>query len=131
MTSRAPRSAPLVVVVSLAWALAACGASTSFERIASSPHVSHITGAEAVEVLGAAPSRPHVQIGVLKVKTSTHPPTSNGADAALTMLRQLAAENGCDAIFPGSTDEKLYATSNGTPLYRTWQSAACFMYPDP
>jgi hypothetical protein len=113
MTSRAPRSAPLVVVVSLAWALAACGASTSFERIASSPHVSHITGAEAVEVLGAAPSRPHVQIGVLK------------------MLRQLAAENGCDAIFPGSTDEKLYATSNGTPLYRTWQSAACFMYPDP
>ncbi len=52
-----------------------------------------------------------------------HTPLGDGNEEALDQLRKIAGENGCDFIVASAPKEKLFATSNGTPLYKTHQAA--------
>ena len=84
-----------------------------------------LAAASAAPAAGRSP----VEIGRLEARSSAHPPTGDGLQDVLGRLRQAAGEHGCDVIVPSATTESLFATSNGTPLYRTHQTAQCFAYP--
>jgi hypothetical protein len=113
----------------LLFLIAACGGSVDFHPSAPPPHPVTAKTADAVEVLSTpAPDRPAVAIGTLEGTSSTHAPTSDGREDVLARLRSAAGERGCDAIALSAIEQKLAATSNGTPLYRAHQSATCFVY---
>jgi hypothetical protein len=59
--------------------------------------------------------------------SGTHTPLDDGKVEVLTQLLAAAGEQGCDAIVLGVAEEKIFATSNGTPLYKTHQSASCLV----
>jgi hypothetical protein len=85
---------------------------------------------ESVEiVLVPTAAKNPVEVGVIKATSSAHPPTGDGREDVLGRLRKSAGDHGCDAIVLSTTEESLFATSNGTPLYRAHQSARCFVYP--
>ena len=111
-----------------ATALTACGAGASFEPTAAPPHPTSARNPDSVALLDAPPTAAvAVEIGRMQADSGTHAPTSDGKAEALAQLRMLAGQNGCDAIMISEPTEELFATSNGTPLYKTHQRAICFV----
>lgn len=106
----------------------ACGASASFEPTAAPPRTVSSRAPESVAVFNAPPPNPpSVEIGRLHAASGTHAPSGDGSAEVLAQLRLVAGENGCDFIVVGAPSEELFATSNGTPLYKTHQAATCFV----
>jgi hypothetical protein len=119
-----------LAAIALSLSFSACGGGGAFVPTASSPHALAPKRPEAVGIAGApAPTRNPVEIGRIEASSSAHPPTGDGVEGVLERLRKIAGEHGCDVIVPSATTESLFATSNGTPLYRTHQTAQCFVYP--
>lgn len=117
------------LVVSLSFlALAGCGAGGSFTPAAGAPHrPARAAGSVRVQ-LGAEPGQ--IELGRIKAASGVHPPTSSGIEEGRAGVRDqlltIAAEHGCEAIVLLDVPvEDLYATSNGTPLYKTHQEARC------
>ena len=105
-----------------------CGPSSSFHSTAQSPHPVVARAPESVAVLTALPPGSNaVEVGQMDAASGTHAPTSDGKAEALAQLQKVAGENGCDAIVLSEPVEDLFATSNGTPLYKTHQHAVCFV----
>src|SRR6187431_1801291 len=120
-------SAPVTALL-FAVGLTACGASAAFEPTAAPPHATSARSPESVALLNAPPPADvAVEIGRLEAASGTHAPTGDGKPEALAQLRKVAGENGCDAIVISEPEEDLFATSNGTPLYKTHQHAICFV----
>lgn len=118
------------VAIVLSLSFSACGGGAEFVSVAPPPRALTPKRPEAVEVAGApASARNPVEIGRVDASSSAHPPTGNGLEDVLERLRKMAGEHGCDLIVLSAPTESLFATSNGTPLYRTHQSARCFVYP--
>ena len=94
------------------------------------PHAPTARAPEEVAVVDApVAARNPVEIGRIDGSSSAHPPTGDGHEDVLARLREVAGKRGCDAIALSPIEQKLYATSAGTPLYRAHQSAHCFLYP--
>ena len=116
------------VVGALALGVSGCGPSSSFHSTAQPPHPVGARAPESVAVLVALPPASNaVEIGQMDAASSTHAPTGDGKAQALAQLQTLAGENGCDAIVVSEPVEDLFATSNGTPLYKTHQHAVCLV----
>lgn len=112
----------------VALAVLGCGPSSSFHSTAQPPRAVVARAPESVAVLTALPPGSNaIEIGQMDAASSTHAPTGDGKAEALAQLQQLAGKNGCDIIVVSEPVEDLYATSNGTPLYKTHQHATCFM----
>jgi hypothetical protein len=121
------RFAPFALLTTFA---VACGGGVDFAPAAPPPRALTPKAPEAVEVVDASPAgRNAIEIGTFKATSSAHPPTGDGHEDVLARLRRAAGERGCDAIVLSAIEQKLYATSNGTPLYRAHQSARCLVYP--
>ena len=73
------------------------------------------------------PNTTAVEVGRLEASTGARGPGSEAAQELLAQLRKVAGENGCDSILPGPPEESLAATSSGTPMYETTQTAVCFV----
>ena len=41
----------------------------------------------------------------------------------------MAGEHGCEVVVAGGPHDSLYATSNGTPLYKTHVDGRCYVSP--
>jgi hypothetical protein len=102
--------------------------SADFTALNPYPHALVARAPAQVEVFSsAAPARPHVDVGLITVEEGQ---TGGGTpDELLGLLRQTAAERGCDAVVvapPGSksgTDPLL----NLTRSYRVY-SGTCIVY---
>jgi hypothetical protein len=70
-----------------------------------------------------------VEVGTVEAKSGAHAPTSTDKEEALGELRELAAKHGCEVVLVGDPHEELYATSNGTPLYKTKVEGRCYVSP--
>ena len=93
--------------------LAGCGAPTVlFTPLAQPPHPLVPKQASAVEVLTISPGRPFVEVGTVAIYMHGYAPSVSDA---LPMLRQDAANRGCDALV----------------LERNGFSGACVVYGDP
>ena len=113
--------------LSCAFLCAACGG-TSFTRTGTPPHALTPRTPEGVVVLAAPPPNAiAVEVGRLEASTGVSAPGSEAAQDLLAQLLKVAGENGCDSILPGPPEEALAATSSGTPLYKTTQTAVCFV----
>jgi hypothetical protein len=76
--------------------LGGCGAPTvEFTALNQTPHPLTPKAASAVEVLTVSPGRPFVEIGTLAIYMHGYGPSE---DDALRMLRQDAANRGCDGL---------------------------------
>lgn len=108
--------------------LSACGASASATSTGAPPHPLVPRAPDAVVVLTAPPTgNAAIEIGRIDASSGAHGPLSNGKREVLDALRKTAGENGCDSILVSNTEESLFATSNGTPMYKTHQHAVCFV----
>jgi hypothetical protein len=118
-----------VVVLVSALVATGCGGGSGFTSIAPPPHALSPKAPSAVEVADTPPTaRNPVEIGRVEASSSTHASTGNGHADALDQLRKEAGAHGCDVIVVGPSKESLAATSAGTPLYRTHETARCFVY---
>ena len=120
-------SAIYCAVLACLFACTACGG-TSFKRTGTPPHPLTPRAPEGVVVLAAPPpNTTAVEVGRLEASTGARGPGSEAAQELLAQLRKVAGENGCDSILPGPPEESLAATSSGTPMYETTQTAVCFV----
>jgi hypothetical protein len=101
-----------------------CGAGGSFTPAEGAPQRAARSPQSVEVVANAGPE--HVELGQIKAASGVHPPTGDGKDEVLAQLKEIAGEHGCEAIVVNEPEEDLYATSNGTPLYKTHQRARCF-----
>lgn len=130
MTASRPRH--VVLVVSLVVGLFGCSASAQFTRTAANPYPTVQRAPDNVAILdsGATPTRPVIEIGTLDGQSDAHAMKAGeeGIREVLLELRRVAGQQGCSAIVLGSPEEHLFATSNGTPLYKVHQQARCLVY---
>ncbi len=107
--------------------VSACGG-TSFKPTGTPPHPLTPRVPEAVVVLaGPPPQAAAVEIGRIEALTGARGPGGEAEQELLAQLRKVAGENGCESILVGPAEESLAATSAGTPMHRTRQSAICFV----
>lgn len=107
------------------------GANARFLRTAADPGPLRVRAPEQVAVWRGKPTtgRPVIQLGIIEGESKVAPPlTGDHSWDALVEIKQEAGLHGCDAIVPFAPEKRLYATSNGTPLYKVYQSAACFVF---
>jgi hypothetical protein len=108
-----------------------CAAEARFVRTAPDPKPAIIRAPEQVVVWPAATAagRPVAQIGIIEGESGAAPPlTGDHSQEPMIEIRKEAGLRGCDAVVPSPAEKRIYATSNGTPLYRFHQRAACFVY---
>jgi hypothetical protein len=108
-----------------------CGGGTSFVATGTPPHPLTPRALQSVAVLrppSRAPS-PLVEVGRIEVSSGAHAPTSSGSEDALERLRAEAAGHGCEVVVAGDPHDVLFATSNGTPLYKTHVDGRCYVSP--
>ena len=114
-------------VVLLLGFISACGGS-SFKATGTPPHpVSPRASGTVLVLTGPPPLSQAVEIGRIEASTGVRGPGSEVALELLDRIRTVAGENGCDSILVGPAEESLAATSGGTPMHRTRQSAICFV----
>lgn len=115
--------------------LLGCFASVQFTRTAPSPYALVPRPADDVLVIqpGEAAFQSAVDIGILKGDSDVHPLGAGeaGRREVLFELRKAAGQQGCSAILVETPAEHLFATSNGTPLFKVYQTAHCLVYPEP
>ncbi len=110
--------------------VAGCGGGSGFTSLAPPPHALSPKAPSAVEIADKPPTeRNPVEIGRVEASSGVHAPTGDGHADALDQLRKEAGAHGCDVIVLGPSKESLAATSGGTPLYRTHETARCYVYP--
>jgi hypothetical protein len=109
--------------------LAGCSAHTSFEPTAKPPHELAAKNIDDVRVVRAPAHAQGVEIGHIEVSTKPHVFERPREEVTLDLVRAAAAEHGCDSIEVEAADSHLYATSNGTPLYKSTQRGRCFVNP--
>jgi hypothetical protein len=68
-----------------------------------------------------------VEIGVIERESGMHSPLGDSSIEVFDDVRKTAGEHGCDTIAVRKPEERLGATSNGTPLYSTVQQATCYV----
>ena len=108
-----------------------CAGEARFVRTAPDPTPVTIRAPEQVVVWPArtAAGRPVVQIGIIEGESSVAPPlTGDHSQEPMIEIRKEAGLRGCAAVVPSPVEKRIYATSNGTPLYKFYQTAACFVY---
>ncbi len=69
-----------------------------------------------------------VEVGLIEITSDPHYSWDPQTQETLGLLRQEAAERGCDAIQPGPADSNLFMMGS-TPMHRTTQHARCFVTP--
>jgi hypothetical protein len=116
-------------LVCVVFGLVGCGAGGSFIPAAGAPE-RPARSPDSVKVQVDADDD-QIELGRIKAASGVHPPTTSGIEGGQhgvrEQLKKIAAEHGCEAIvLLDSPVEDLYATSNGTPLYKTYQNASCF-----
>jgi hypothetical protein len=103
-----------------------------FERTAPDPYPAVPREARQVTVLlsNARPTRPVVDVGTIIGESGAHALNSGpeGRAEVFMELQEAAGRQGCDAISLSEPLDKLFATSNNTPLYKAHQTAQCLMY---
>jgi len=105
-----------------------CGASATFIPTRIPPHPVAAHPPETVRILAAIPPQAAaVTIGRIEASSSVHSPIGDGKEEVFEELRRAAGENGCDSILLEAPEDSLFATSNGTPMYKTHQQAWCFV----
>jgi len=83
---------------------------------------------EAVRIVTVTPNDPNlVEIGVIEGRSGMHSPLGDSSVVVFDDVRKAAGEHGCDTIAVRKPEERLGATSNGTPLYSTVQQATCYV----
>jgi hypothetical protein len=108
-----------------------CGGGARFVRTAPDPIPVVVRAPEQIAVWpsDAVASRPVVAVGTIEGESSAEPPlTGDHSLDALFEIKKEAGIRGCDAVVPHPVDKRIWATSNGTPLYRFHQSAVCLVY---
>jgi hypothetical protein len=69
-----------------------------------------------------------VDVGLIEVTSEPHYSSEPHTNETLGLLRQEAAQRGCDAIEVGPADSHLFMMGS-TPMHRTTQRARCFVKP--
>jgi hypothetical protein len=108
-----------------------CAGEARFVRTAPDPKPATVRAPEQVVVWPAATaaSGPVVQIGIIEGESGAAPPlTGDHSQEPMIEIRKEAGLRGCDAVVPSPAEQRIYATSNGTPLYKFYQRVACFVY---
>lgn len=115
--------------------LLGCSASAQFTRTAPSPYATVPRSPDDVVVIekGDTPLQSAVDIGIVKGDSDAHPLGAGeaGRREVLRELRKVAGQQGCSTILVEPPRERLFATSNGTPLFKVYQTAHCLVYPEP
>jgi hypothetical protein len=106
-----------------------CRAHSSFEPTATPPHALQAKDVEDVRVVRAPAHADGVEVGHIEVSSKPHVHSDPREEVTLELVRASAAEHGCDSVEVEPADSHLYATSNGTPLYKSTQRARCFVKP--
>src|SRR4051812_37768776 len=110
-------------------AVGGCSAHTSFEQTAKPPHELATKNIDDVQIVRAPAHARGVEIGRVEVSTKPHVFERPREEITLELVRAAAAEHGCDSVEVEAADSHLYATSNGTPLYKSTQRARCYVNP--
>lgn len=109
--------------------LIGCSAHTNFEATATPPHPLRAKDVADVQVVRAPTHAEGVEVGRIEVSSKPHAHSDPREEITLELVRASAAEHGCDSVEVEPADSHLYATSNGTPLYKSTQRARCFVKP--
>ena len=105
-----------------------CAAESSFEPTAKPPHAMQPKRPSEVRVVSEPAHAQGVEVGRIEVTSEPHYSWDPQTDQTLGLLRQEAAQRGCDAIQVGPADSNLFMMGS-TPMHRTTQSARCFVTP--
>jgi hypothetical protein len=108
-------------------ALLTCACSTTggtFTQINPPPRALYVRSPQQVEVFSSSPpERPHVDYGVISIEQGEIGPGT--PDELLAMLRQMAAQYGCDAVVLAPPSSKSYSRES----FRVY-SGTCVVYRD-
>lgn len=106
-----------------------CRAHAEFEPLATPPRALSSISPESVQIVRAPANPPGVNIGRISVSTKPHVYDEPREEDTVALLRGSGGEHGCELLVVAPPRTKLYATSNGTPLYKTYQQALCYVKP--
>lgn len=116
-------------VFGLGLVLLGCRAHAEFEPLSPPPRALSPVSAETVQVVRAPATPPGVNIGRISVSTRPHVHDEPREEDTLALIRNIGGEHGCELLVVAPARTELYATSNGTPLYETYQAALCYVKP--
>lgn len=108
-----------------------CAGEARFVRTAPDPRplVVRAPGQVAVWPAATVAGRPVVQTGIIEGESSAAPPfMGDRSQEPMIEIMKEAGLRGCDAVVPSPVEQRLYASSSGTPLFKLYQTAACFVY---
>jgi hypothetical protein len=105
-----------------------CANRSGLELTAKPPHAMNPKRPSEVVVVMAPARAPGVEVGRLEAESGPHYGWESKSSQTLEILRQKAAQNGCDAIQvdPAGT---IPFMSSSPPKRRTIQHARCFVTP--